>query len=190
MTKSTTIDPQTATAFRTPGLPYEEALEIGQRNHQSVEHVQKAHAANMFVQNGSTPAAAKLNAEKSRLQNALQKVEADQAEQAALIQEWEGLLTARDTMKKRISNASAELEMISAEIPGRIAYVHQACIGQPQAQHGHPIAYANLLGIVAGLERAQIEVTKWLESARVEYASQLEKVTAFAQQHHIDATSN
>ena len=189
MSKSS-LDPATAVAFRTPGMSYESALETAQRTHQTVEHVQQAHAANVFIQNGSTPAAAKLNAEKSRLQNALQKVEADQADQSALIQEWEGLLKARDTMKMRISNASAELEMISAEIPGRIAYVHQACIGQPQAQHGHPIAYANLLGIVAGLERAQIEVTKWLESARVEYASQLEKVTAFAQQHHIDATSN
>ena len=189
MTKST-IDPATACAFRAPGLDYHAALEIGQRNHQTVEHVQKSHAANVFIQSGATPAAAKLNAEKTRLQIALQKVEADQAEQSALIQAWDGLLFTRDDLKRRTQNTEAELSQITDEIDGRTRFVHDTCVGMPDAIHGGIGRYGNLMQIVAGLKLAKAEIESVLPELREAYAKQLEAITAFAKIHGIDARSN
>ncbi len=184
MSKST-LNPETVQPFKTESMDYNIALKQAEREKSSVSAIMAEHQAKAFAVSGATQALVKLNTEEAKLQTSLDEIRAKQAEQAKLVGQWEVLLSQRDNVAKQIANATYDLEAIAEEIPGRLRYINENCIGQTGAIHAHYASYSGLLGVVVGMERAQIEVTKWLETARSEYAETLQKIVDFAARHGV-----
>ncbi len=185
MSKSTILDPSTVRPFQTSSMDYHAALALAEQQKISVSQVQADHQAAEFVASGATPSLQKLNSQQAKLVAELAEVRSKQAEQALLAGQWETLLCTRDELKRRISNTEQELSDIIEEIDGRARFVRQ-CVGEPQSLHGGIGRYGALMQIVAGLKLAKVEVESVLPEIRADYASQLEKITAFAKANGIN----
>ena len=185
MSKSHTLDPSTVVAFRTPGLSYEEALTIAQRDHLTVERVQNSHAAEMLIASGWSPATDKLTTERQKLEASLEAVASKEREQAHLAERWNLLLAERDDIAKRVQNTEQELQSLAEEIVGRERFINEGCIGFPQAMHGQIGRYSQLTGVVLGMKAAQAMVAELLPKLKQSHSDKLSEIGSFATQYGI-----